>query len=39
VDNGGGQRADYTVAFTISLKAAPHRLGDDTVQPYGLVGE
>jgi lipopolysaccharide assembly outer membrane protein LptD (OstA) len=39
VDNGGGQPEDYTVAFTISLKAAPHHVGDDTVQPYGLVGE
>lgn len=40
VDNGGGQPEDFTVAFTLSLKAAPNsRVGGDSVQPYGLVGE
>jgi LPS-assembly protein len=38
VDNGVGPE-DYTVAFTFSLKAAPRHLGEDSVQPYGLVGE
>jgi LPS-assembly protein len=39
LDNGNGPK-DFTVAFTFSLKAAPHRpLGSDTVQPYHLVGE
>jgi hypothetical protein len=32
--------ADYTVAVQLSLKAAPSRhLGEDTVNPYRLVGE
>ncbi len=40
VNNGGGQPEDYTIAFTLSLKAMPStRVGDDSVQPYGLVGE
>jgi lipopolysaccharide assembly outer membrane protein LptD (OstA) len=39
MDNGNGP-TDVTVAFTFSLKAAPrNHLGDDTVQPYHLVGE
>jgi len=39
VDNGYGP-TDFTVAFTFSLKAAPKtHLGDDSVQPYHLVGE
>jgi hypothetical protein len=39
VDNVGAPE-DFTIAFTISLKAAPNtRVGGDTVQPYGLVGE
>ncbi|MGH7976171.1 MAG: LPS assembly protein LptD [Limisphaerales bacterium] len=40
IDDGNGQPKDYTVAFTFSLKANPrYRLGDDTVEPYRLVGE
>ncbi len=38
VDNGVGPE-DYTIAFAFSLKAAPRHLGEDSVQPYGLVGE
>ena len=39
IDNGTGPE-DFTVAFTFSLKATPnYHLGDDTVQPYNLVGE
>jgi LPS-assembly protein len=39
MDEADGSK-DYTVAFTFSLKAAPRsRLGDDTIQPYHLVGE
>jgi lipopolysaccharide assembly outer membrane protein LptD (OstA) len=39
VDNGTGPE-DFTIAFTISLKASPNsHVGDDTVQPYHLVGE
>jgi LPS-assembly protein len=39
IDNTTGP-TDYTVAFTFSLKAAPKvHVGDDTVQPYHLVGE
>jgi hypothetical protein len=39
IDNDTGP-TDYTVAFTFSLKANPrYHLGDDTVQPYSLVGE
>jgi LPS-assembly protein len=39
IDNDTGP-TDYTVAFTFSLKANPrYHLGDDTVQPYRLVGE
>ena len=31
--------ADYAVAFTFSLKAAPkYRVGEDRLQPYGLLG-
>ncbi len=38
-DNGNGSK-DFTVAFTFSLKAHPHyHPGDDTVEPYHLVGE
>ncbi|MGA3164094.1 MAG: LPS assembly protein LptD [Verrucomicrobiota bacterium] len=38
-DNGNGSK-DFTVAFTFSLKAHPHyHPGDDTVDPYHLVGE
>ena len=38
-DNQNGEK-DYTVAFTFSLKARPrYKTGDDTVRPYGLVGE
>jgi hypothetical protein len=38
-DNSSGP-TDFTVAFTFSLKAAPKvHVGDDTVQPYHLVGE
>lgn len=37
-DNRGGAD-DYTVAFTVSLKAAPrYRVGDDAIRPYGLIG-
>jgi LPS-assembly protein len=40
IDDGNGQPRDFTVAFTFSLKANPREhLGDDTVQPYRLVGE
>jgi hypothetical protein len=40
IDDGNGQPRDFTVAFTFSLKANPrYHLGDDTVQPYRLVGE
>jgi hypothetical protein len=39
IDNVGA-REDFTVAFTFSLKASPNtRVGNDAVQPYGLVGE
>jgi lipopolysaccharide assembly outer membrane protein LptD (OstA) len=39
IDNDTGP-TDFTVAFTFSLKAHPrYHLGDDTVQPYRLVGE
>jgi LPS-assembly protein len=39
VDNLTGPE-DFTVAFSLSLKASPKtHLGDDTVQPYHLVGE
>jgi LPS-assembly protein len=40
VQNNTSGPTDYTVAFTFSLKAAPKvHVGDDTVQPYHLVGE
>jgi lipopolysaccharide assembly outer membrane protein LptD (OstA) len=40
IDDGNGQPRDFTVAFTFSLKANPrYHLGDDTVEPYRLVGE
>lgn len=40
IDNGGGQPVDYGVAFSVSLKASPHyHIGDDTVQPYEMLGE
>jgi LPS-assembly protein len=39
IDNSTGP-VDYTAAFTFSLKAAPKvHVGDDTVQPYHLLGE
>ena len=39
VDNSTGP-TDYTFAFTFSLKASPsRRVGDDTVDPYHLLGE
>jgi lipopolysaccharide assembly outer membrane protein LptD (OstA) len=39
IDNGNGPK-DFTVAFTFSLKAAPKtHVGDDTAQPYHLLGE
>jgi hypothetical protein len=38
--NGSRGPEDFTIAFTFSLKANPrHHLGDDTVEPYHLVGE
>ncbi len=40
IDNGGGQPLDYGFAFSISLKAYPrYHVGDDTIQPYDLLGE
>jgi LPS-assembly protein len=39
VDNLTGPE-DFTIAFSLSLKASPNtHVGDDTVQPYHLVGE
>jgi hypothetical protein len=39
IDNGNGPK-DFTFAFTFSLKAVPKtHVGDDTVQPYHLLGE
>ena len=39
IDNDTGP-TDFTLAFTFSIKAKPrYHLGDDTVQPYSLVGE
>ena len=39
IDNSTGP-TDYTIAFTFSLKASPSQhLGQDTVDPYHLVGE
>lgn len=39
IDNSTGP-TDFTVAVTFSLKASPSRhLGQDTVNPYSLVGE
>jgi lipopolysaccharide assembly outer membrane protein LptD (OstA) len=39
IDNSTGP-TDFTVAFTFSLKAAPKtHVGDDTAQPYHLLGE
>ena len=39
IDNNVGP-VNYTFAFTFSLKASPSRhVGDDTVDPYHLVGE
>jgi hypothetical protein len=39
IDNGNGPK-DFTVAFTFSFKAAPKtHVGDDTAQPYHLLGE
>lgn len=40
IDNGGGQPVDYGFAFSLSLKAYPrYHVGDDTIQPYDLLGE
>ncbi len=40
VTDNPGQLVDYTIAFTISLKASPAmRVGDDAISPYHLVGE
>jgi hypothetical protein len=39
VDNLTGPE-DFTIAFSLSLKASPNsHVGDDAVQPYHLVGE
>jgi len=39
IDNSTGP-TDFTVAFTFSFKAAPKtHVGDDTAQPYHLLGE
>jgi LPS-assembly protein len=39
IDNGFGS-TDYTVAFALSLKATPQmHVGDDTVNPYQILGE
>lgn len=39
IDDGIGPE-DFTVAFAFSIKARPrHHLGDDTVEPYKLIGE
>jgi len=39
LDNSTGP-TDYTVAFTFSLKASPSsHVGEDTVDPYHLIGE
>jgi LPS-assembly protein len=39
LDNSTGP-TDYTFAFTFSLKASPTRhVGDDTVDPYHLIGQ
>jgi lipopolysaccharide assembly outer membrane protein LptD (OstA) len=39
IDNSTGP-TDFTIAFTFSLKAAPKtHVGDDTAQPYHLLGE
>ena len=39
IDDSTGP-TDFTVAFTFSLKAAPKtHVGDDTAQPYHLLGE
>ena len=38
--NQVGQQPDYTIAFSLSLKANPStRVGEDTVNPYRLLGE
>ena len=40
VVNEQGRTPDYTIAFTLSLKASPSfGVGEDTVNPYRLVGE
>jgi lipopolysaccharide assembly outer membrane protein LptD (OstA) len=40
VTQNQGSSDDYTLAFSLSLKASPQaRLGDDAVSPYHLVGE
>ncbi len=40
VENNTTGRTDFTVAFTFSLKASPSQhLGDDTVNPYHLIGQ
>jgi hypothetical protein len=38
--NQAGQQPDFTIAFSLSLKASPStRVGEDTVNPYRLLGE
>jgi hypothetical protein len=40
VTQNQGSPEDFTIAFTISLKASPQmKLGEDAVSPYRLVGE
>ena len=40
VEDDINNNPDYTIAIQISLKAMPSkRVGSDTVNPYGLVGE
>jgi hypothetical protein len=40
VENNVGSTADFTVAFSLSLKANPStRVGEDVVNPYRIVGE
>jgi hypothetical protein len=40
VTNNNSGPENFTVAFTFSIKAHPHRgVGSDAVEPYHLVGE
>jgi LPS-assembly protein len=40
INNGGGQPLDVGVALSFSLKAVPRfHMGDDSVRPYGLLGQ